>query len=145
AKHGILLLSVSATLIVGRTSATESDSLSRSFSPRAFRGPNRRASGRLRRADDRPALVGAPEAVDEEHPFAVRQPAHLLHPVVMHLDPFAVSIDAANQPLGTAEREVARDGRVMDHDVHVRLQADIAGYDFLDGLAALGDGSAAVD
>src|SRR5690606_25869492 len=54
-------------------------------------------------------------------------------------------IDAADQPLRTAEREVARDGRVMDHDIHVRLQADIAGHDFLDGLAALGDGSAAVD
>ena len=68
-----------------------------------------------------------------------------LHAVMMHLGRIAVPILAPDQPLRTRHREIAGDGRVMRHDVHVRLQSDTGRHGFADAVGAARDGGAAMD
>lgn len=68
--------------------------------------------------------------VDEKDPPTGRQPAHELHAVVMDFDRIAVLIEAGDAPLRAAEGEVPGHGRVVDDNVHVRLQPDVARHGF---------------
>ena len=68
-----------------------------------------------------------------------------LHAVVMDLDRPAVGIDAADQPLRARHGEVAGDGGVMGHDIHMRFQSDIGGHRLADAVRAARDAAATVD
>lgn len=68
--------------------------------------------------------------VDEKDPPNGRQPAHELHAVVMDFDRIAVLIEAGDAPLRAAEGEVPGHGRVVDDNVHVRLQPDVVRHGF---------------
>ena len=78
------------------------------------------------RAVDCPRGICSRRVVDEKDPSTGRQPAHELHAVVVDFDRIAVLIEAGDAPLRAAEGELPRHGRMVDNNVHVRLQPDVA-------------------
>nr|WP_246733041.1 hypothetical protein [Rhizobium laguerreae] len=90
----------------------------------------------------RPRWGGAEGMIEEEVPGAVFAFAVNLHAVMMDLDRPAILVLPRDQPLRACHGEIARDGRVVGDDVHMRSQADIGGHGRADGIGAAGDGSA---
>jgi hypothetical protein len=88
-----------------------------------------------RRTFDGPRRVRPPWVVDEEDPLAVREAAHHFHAVVVEFERLAARVGSSDSPLRAAQGEIASDGRVVHHDVHVRLETDVAGHGVADALS----------
>ncbi len=64
--------------------------------------------------------------VDEEDPLTIRQTAHDLHRVMMDFNWLAILVCTGDAPLRAAQSEVSRHSGVVNDDVHVRPQSDVA-------------------
>lgn len=77
--------------------------------------------------------------VNEEVPGAILPFAMHLHAVVMDFNRLAILVLARDEPLRAGHREIARDGRMMGHDIHVQFKVDVGGHGRANAFRAASD------